>query len=1285
MGSEEHENDAASPGESSPGDASPPVRPASSSDASSSEEKSASERKRPTVPVVGIGASAGGLDAFERFLDTMPANSGMAFVLVQHLDPDRESQLAELLQHHTRMPVQQLSGATPVQADHVYVIPPNKSLTIEDGVLQLHPIEAERVRRAPIDLFLRSLAADQGERAVGIVLSGTGHEGALGLRAIKEAGGLTMVQDPDDAAYDSMPQHALQAGGVDVALPAGQLPERLLRYVQHAQQEGGLGDAMRLADAERSLPDDVDAVLDQIFDVLRSASGNDFSRYKRSTVLRRLGRRMQVHQMDAPSGYLAYLRKHPEEIDALFQDLLISVTSFFRDPELFEALENEVIPQIVADKDAGAPIRTWVVGCATGEEAYSVAMLLHEHAAQQKPPPALQVFATDIDRNALSFARRGVYPESIAADLVADRLERFFVREGSTYRVRSELSDIVLFAEHNLLTDPPFLNLDLISCRNLLIYLERDLQESVFALFHYALRPTGYVFLGASESPPGDSALFKPVAGHSTLLRREVRPEGQPRLPTLPMWSGERTEVPSAAKLPVAQRDRLAEKHRKMVLARYGKPSVLVNSNYDVMHVLGNADRYLRISEGDFTRSIIDMVDPAVRLELRSMLHQLFHDGTPPDPRRVHLKTGEARQVVRLIVTSADADGDLNLAQVLFEDEELTAARRDTTRADPPDGHAHSGEGRDAGSSAEAIITQLEDELERTRDELRATVQEYETTNEELRASNEELQSMNEELKSTAEELETSKEELQSMNEELTTINQELQNKIEELNRANSDLQNLLSATDIAILFLDRELRLRRYTPPAEALFNVIPSDVGRPLKHLTHRLQEADLADHAKQVLDELAPVDREVESDDGKWYIMRILPYRTIDDRIDGLVVSFIDITERRRAEEALREAKRYAEYIVETIQEPLLVLTPDLRVKSANPAFYDAFEARPKTTQGQLIYELGNGQWDIPELRTLLGEVLPENGSFSEYLVEHEFETIGYRAMLLNGRRLDGQDLILLSIHDITKQKEAEQAIREAKEKAETQARVRASFLGSISHEIRTPLSGLLGFADMLARQLDGREEEIAALVRRSGERLLETMDSILDLARMEAGGFEPDWEQLDAVQEIQEAVQLLEPIAQQKGDVALRFESPLTACPAMLDRGYLNRIVNNLVGNAIKYTPDGQVTVRLATEAGTDAAGIDAKPDGTEGDENLDRDEIVLTVSDTGVGISASFLPHVFDEFRQEDAAIANTEGGAGLGLTLTKHLVETLGGTISAQSTKGEGSTFTVRIPWNKPG
>lgn len=522
------------------------------------------------------------------------------------------------------------------------------------------------------------------------------------------------------------------------------------------------------------------------------------------------------------------------------------------------------------------------------------------------------------------------------------------------------------------------------------------------------------------------------------------------------------------------------------------------------------------------------------------------------------------------------------------------------------------------------------------------------------------------------------------MNEELTTINQELKNKIEELNRANSDLQNLLSATDIATLFLDRELRLRRYTPPAEALFNVIPSDVGRPLKHLTHRLQDADLMYHAKQVLGELAPVDREVRSDDGQWYIMRILPYRTIDDRIDGLVIAFIDITQRRRAEEELREAKRYAEHIVETIQEPLLVLTPDLRVKSANPVFYDVFEARPEDTQGQLIYDLGNGQWDISELRTLLGEVLPENDTFSEYLVEHEFETIGYRAMLLNGRRLDGQDLILLSIHDITKQKEAEKAIREAKEKAETQARMRASFLGSISHEIRTPLSGLLGFADMLARQLDGQEKEVAALVRRSGERLLETMDSILDLARMEAGGFEPSWEELDAVQEVKEATRLLGPVAEQKGDVALSFESPLAACPAVLDRGYLNRIVNNLVGNAIKYTPDGRVTVRLATEAGTDAADTDATRGGAEGNENVDREELVLTVSDTGIGISDSFLPHVFEEFRQEDAAIADTGGGAGLGLTLTKHLVETLGGTIAAQSTKGEGSTFTVRIPWKKP-
>lgn len=527
---------------------------------------------------------------------------------------------------------------------------------------------------------------------------------------------------------------------------------------------------------------------------------------------------------------------------------------------------------------------------------------------------------------------------------------------------------------------------------------------------------------------------------------------------------------------------------------------------------------------------------------------------------------------------------------------------------------------------------------------------------------------MNEELKSTAEELETSKEELQSMNEELATINQELTNKIEELNRTNSDLQNLLSATDIAILFLDRNFRLRRYTSPVEALFNVIPADVGRPLQHLTHHLQDIELAGHAKQVLEELVSIDREVQSAEGQWYIMRMLPYRTVDDQIDGVVVAFIDITERKRAENELQEAKQYAEDIVETVQEPLLVLTPDLRINSANQAFYDVFQVRPEDTRDRLIFDLGNGQWDIPELHTLLNEVLPENDTFSEYLVEHTFEEIGYRAMLLNGRRLDGKELILLSIHDITKQKEAEQTIREAKEKAEQQARVRASFLGSISHEIRTPLSGLLGFADMLAEELEGKEKKVATLVRRSGERLLETMDSILDLARMEAGGFEPSWEELDVVQEVQEATQLLEPIAEQKGQLVLAFESPLSTCPAVLDRGYLNRIVNNLVSNAIKFTPEGQVTVRLD---------IDKR-------EEKDAAEIVLTVSDTGVGISETFLPHVFEEFRQEDAAITSASSGAGLGLTLTKHLVETLEGAIDVVSTKGEGTTFTVRLPRKKP-
>jgi two-component system CheB/CheR fusion protein len=844
--------------------------------------------------VVGIGGSAGGIEALQHFLEALPESPDAAFVVVMHLAPDETSQLAEVLQPHTSMPVQQVTEATALETDHVYVTSPGNTLLVKERTLVPEPLREPAERRSPIDTFFRSLARADVE-PIGIVVSGSGTDGSVGLRAIMEVGGMIAAQDPGEAAYSSMPRSAIETSRVDFVLPVAELARRL-------QKQRDLAAELHVPREPDALDPRQEELLGRIFEEVRDRTGHDFSEYKRSTMLRRVHRRLHVHHINSLESYLEYLDEHPQEATALQRDLLISVTSFFRNRDAFEALREECLPALFRRKDREDSVRAWVVGCATGEEAYTLAMLLLEQADEMSfPVDQIQVFATDIDEQALATARKARYPEAIAADVPERCLDRFFRKDGSEYVVRKSVQQRVLFTPHSLLKDPPFSNLDLVSCRNLLIYLRRELQRSVFELFGYALNEEGLLLLGSSESADLAEDEFQVLDKSHRLYRRRRGGKAVPDLPSLPMGP------PTASPVAVRRQEEAggtgptAAAHHRRLLEAYAPPSALVDADHQFVHLSQSAGRYLQHPIGPPNENILKVVRPELRGRLRSALRQAFSEGRTVRTEPVTVQFNGDQHPVHLVVRPAQEVPDAeDLALVVFVESDAPAS--------PPEPTA---------TADDEQVRQLETELEQTRQELRATVEEYETSKQEMRAANEELRSMNEEYKSMTEELETSKEELQSVNEELKTVNQELEEKVEALEQANSDLKNLMAATDIGTLFLDRELRIQRYTPRIETLFNILPSDTGRPIGDFTHQMEYTGLVADARSVLDDLTPVEREVPTREDDWFLVRHHPYRTVDDRIDGVVITFVEITQRKTAEQDLREAHRSLKERSEQVQ--------------------------------------------------------------------------------------------------------------------------------------------------------------------------------------------------------------------------------------------------------------------------------------------------------------------------------------------------------------------------------
>ena len=864
-------------------------------------------------PIVCIGASAGGLEALEQFLINVPYNSGIGYVVIQHLDPTQKGMLPELLQRITKMEVVQVKDRMPVQPNCVYVIPPNKSMSILKGTLHLFDPVESRGLRLPIDFFLRSLADDRKELAVGVILSGMGSDGSIGCRLLKEKNGIVMVQEPSNAKFDSMPRNVIDSVLADIVAPANELPVKLLEFIKHVP-------TVKL-NMEVDIKDQ--SALDKIIILLRNHTGNDFSLYKKNTVYRRIERRMSVHKIDKISGYVTFLQSNLKEVDILFKELLIGVTNFFRDSAVWESLATKVIPDILSKQQEGTIMRAWVAGCSTGEEAYSLAIVFKEAVEKINPHSgfSLQIFATDLDNEAIETARKGLFPLNIAADISPKRLNRFFVTTDDGYRVNAEIREMVVFAKHNIILHPPFTKVDILTCRNLLIYMDAELQKKLLGLFYYSLNNEGYMVLGSAESLGTQSHFFETIDNKLKIFQRS-QSSVSPVLIDFPSSFARNKQTSLENQKIVIPTQNIQALANEILLQHFSPPGVLVNENGDIVYISGRTGKYLEPAVGKANMNIFAMLRDGLRNEFPAAFRQALIKKEQIVLRNIKVGTNAGTQLIRVNIQWLDKPEPLKgMVMIIFIDE-------------PNALH------KELGKKEERTLTvirqsELEKELQTAREEAQNTLEEMQTSQEELKSTNEELQSTNEELQSTNEELTTSKEEMQSLNEELQTVNAELQSKIDEFTRVDNDMKNLLNSTDIATLFLDKDLNIRRYTDQATKIFKLIKSDIGRPFTDQVSDLIYPDLASDAHEVLRTLVFVKKQIETKDGRWFSTRIMPYRTFDDRIDGLVITFFNITDLKQLEEELHDKEQMNQMILNTSSDIIVKISNKWRILEFNPA--------------------------------------------------------------------------------------------------------------------------------------------------------------------------------------------------------------------------------------------------------------------------------------------------------------------------------------------------------------
>ncbi len=954
-------------------------------------------------PVVAIGSSAGGFEALRKFFSALPPDPGMAFVLVQHLDPSHESTMADLMSRYTSLKVFQAEDGMKVEPDRMYIIPPNRDMGIMNGKLQLmEPVEPHGMR-LPINFFLRNLAEDQKENSIAIIFSGYGSDGTLGLKPIKAAAGMVMAQDPKTADSDSMPSSAIQSGLVDFILPPEEMPAKLISYVESAH---------KTFKKILTPKEETERSMQKIFMLIRNRTGHNFSYYKENTVNRRIGRRMNVHQIETLQIYLRYLQENPHEIDILFKELLINVTNFFRDPIAFDALKKN-LRELIKQKSDVDKIRVWVPGCSSGEEVYSIAIILHELLEESGKNMDVQIFGTDIDTDAIASARSGTYPHTIIEDVSSKRLDKYFQKKDNLFTIRNDIREMAVFAPHDVLKDPPFTKLDILSCRNLLIYLNSDAQQKVISNFNYAINNEGILFLGPSESVGEFIDAFKVMdkkwkifkcVKSTEFVRRFVEIHPIPQTMQL-SDTGTQYDFTQAKNAPIGLNiTNLAEKE---LLDIYAPPSAIITDFGEILYIHGRLGNYLEPAPGKAKLNITDMAREGLKFELNSAIQNAISKKSDVRLEKLRVKNNGGHIFINLTVKPLKLETTKDMLIVSFEDVQLQEdAKEDMVKLDMT-------------IKGDEKIRELENDLKLTKERLNITIEEMKSSNEELRSANEELQSMNEEAQSTNEELETSKEELQSINEEMVTVNNELQMKIDELTRTKDDMTNLFNSTEIAIIFLDKNLKIRNFTRDATHLIKMIDSDVGRPISDIASNLKYDKLTEDVNQVMERVAFKEIKLETDEGEWFQTRIMPYKTSKNVIDGVIITFSNITKSKEQMRETLDALEMADSIIQTVREPLLVLDGEMQVVSANRSFYRSFKATPENTLGKNFYIIGDGQWDIKSLRNLLEDLLPKKTELKDFVVEADFPNIGHRKIILNARQIyqegKGTNMILLAMEN------------------------------------------------------------------------------------------------------------------------------------------------------------------------------------------------------------------------------------------------------------------------------
>ncbi|MHC8397999.1 CheR family methyltransferase [Pseudomonas sp. MDT1-17] len=1209
-------------------------------------------------PVVGIGASAGGFGALKTFFAQMPSDSGMAFVIVLHLSPNHESVADHILQDATSMRVQQVIDTCAIEPNNVYVISPASQLSMNDGHLQVCTGNRPPGHHIAIDLFFRDLADVHKEYAICIVLSGTGSDGAVGLSRIKEQGGVTIVQAPSDAEFDGMPQAAIETGLVDVVLPVAEIPQKLMELWRNSQ-------SIQLpAPHDMQLPTNTpereraatEQILQDILLLLRNRTGHDFKHYKRATVLRRIERRLQVTAQSDLPAYFTYLENHPEEANDLLSDMLIGVTNFFRDREAFEALERHVLSALMSsglEKPKPDEVRIWSAGCSTGEEAYSLAILCTEHQKLETNPVKLQVFATDIDERAIAFGRVGQYSEAILTDVPPTRVRQYFVKNAQHFKVRKEIREKILFAKHSLLSDPPFSQIDLIVCRNLLIYLERDIQREILQMFHFALRPGGYLFMGSSESADACPDLFTPVDKRNRIFRAKAGGVAIRRAPTMPRGgvTSFNLAIPPPM-LPVQRKVAYADIHQRALEHRL-PPSLIVDANANILHMSEGAGRFLRYVAGEMSRNLLVLVMPPLRLELRTTLFQAQQSGKVIMSRKVRVQDPSGDYLVDIMAQPyKDQATEQEVCLLVFE----------VSHFDPSIALNELNQ-----QTENQVLNSLENELQRTKMDLQEIIEQSEASSEELKASNEEMQAVNEELRSATEELETSKEELQSINEELLTVNYELKTKVEETDKINDYLANLIASTDIATVFVDRNMHIRWFTPRATDIFSMLPVDTGRSLLDITHRLNYPQLADDATLVFESLSMMEREVSSSDRRWYIARLLPYRSSENHIDGTVLTFIDITKRREAEDDLRAGQERMRLVAESTHDfAIIILDVQGLITDWNTGAELIFGYSSAEVIGayyELIFSPEDRSAGIPqsELRQAREHGRGEDERWHVRKDGSRFFASG-EVTLLRAEAVMGYVKIA---RDLTGHKRLHE--EQSKRLAENQvtSHMKDEFFAVMSHELKHPLNLIQLNAEILRRLPAIRNiDKASKAVNTISEAVVSQariIDDLLDVARIRTGKLKLKTCLLDLASMLGDIHALA---VEEYPSAELTLQVPASDAVPMIvdgDSTRLEQVIWNLLHNALKFSSSNAEIKIVLSQVGESAQ---------------------LDVIDHGIGLSDSDIEHVFDLFNQAVPKVPSLQrDGLGIGLSLVRQLVQAHGGLVKARSAGlGLGCTFTVLLP-----